>query len=182
MNNLNQEMNNNLLMENNDTTVNLIIKILERLNNYFYDETAISPENLKLIYPYLVLNSFSYQEIKKMYKIVVEPKLLNEKEYVLGKDSFELGFVYDGLGYNTKKQFIYCLAFQNAYEKEFGNLDLFKNTEWFVNYCKENGINNPDEMMERYDIINLFYIHMKVNNKEILFPFDILERALIVLD
>jgi hypothetical protein len=190
---LNQEMepamfekeamvSNLAVVGNNTNTANLMSKILGTLSNYFYNETKISPEHLKLIYPYLVLTSMSYEELKKMFKLEVVPKLLSKKEYICGKDSFELEFVFGGLGYNTKEQFIFSLAFQKAYEKEFETLDIFKNMDWFVKYCKENGLDNPEEMIKRFDIINLFYIHMQAEKREVSFPFNILERALLILN
>ena len=166
---------------NNTNTSNIMVKILETLNNYFYNDTKISPRDLQLIYPFLVLTSFSYTELQNLYKLVHEPKLLSENEYIYGKNSFDLSYVFDGLGYNTKPSFIYCLAYQQAYGKEFGGLELFKNIDWFVNYCKENEINNPEEEFARFDIINLFNLRMALEKRETTFPFAILQRALLIL-
>ena len=72
---------------NNTNTSNIMVKILETLNNYFYNDTKISPRDLQLIYPFLVLTSFSYTELQNLYKLIHEPKLLSENEYIVIKNN-----------------------------------------------------------------------------------------------
>jgi hypothetical protein len=169
-------------LEMSDNNTETLSNILSTLNNYFYNETEIPHENLKAIYPYLLLNTMSYEKIKDSYSLAVTPKLLEEHEYVCNKDSFELGYVYNGLGYNNKKQFIYCLANQSQYEKEFGEVEDYNSMQrWFAPYYENTNINSNEEIL-RYDIVGLFTLRMEKENKEINFPFNTLERALSILN
>lgn len=160
----------------NTNTANIMLKILNILDNYFYDDSKISPKDLQLIYPFLVLTAFSYTELKNLYKLIHEPKLVSENEYLYNSDK-----IYGALGYNTKPYYIYCLAYQQAYGKEFGGLELFKNIDWFENYLKGIKVNHPEEEFTQYDIINLFDLRMALEKRKTTFPFQILQRALFIL-
>jgi hypothetical protein len=167
-------------LEMSDNNTETLSNILSTLNNYFYNETKIPPEDLKAIYPYLLLNTMSYEKIKENYSLAVTPKLLEEHEYLYNKDSFELGYVYNGLGYNNKKQFIYCLANQSQYEKEFGKVEDYNSMLVWFSPLSDN--NNSNEEIRRYDIVGLFGIRMEKEKKKSNFPFNTLERALIILN